>query len=275
MRVFESRPCGNGSVRLGIIGIIGLVALVFLSCATSPAFVGKALPSIIAGDEKKLEKNPDDKALILEAGRYYISYANAFVDAPAEMLPSEQYEKKAAEKNRAKELYLRGIEILETAEGVDDDVDFLYWKAAGVLAAFALDPFDYSSGLGAKLTERIAMLHRAYGINPDYNNGALDEMLFRIYASLPAELGGNKDEAKRYYERALEKSKGLRPGIFVAWAQSVSVPAQDYAEFKAMLERALAINPNKDKANALANKLDQRKARWLLENAGNFFIDAE
>jgi predicted anti-sigma-YlaC factor YlaD len=272
MRIFQLRLHGNVFARLGI---VGLVSLVFLSCATNPAFVGKALPSIIAGDEKKLAKKPDDKALILETGRYYISYANAFVDASAEMLPSEQYEKKASEKKRAKELYLRGIEILETAEGVDNDVDFLYWKAAGVLAAFALDPFDYSSGLGAKLPGRIAMLHHAYGINPDYNNGALDEMLFRIYVSLPAELGGNKDEAKRYYERALEKSQGLRPGIFVTWAQTVSVAAQDYAEFKAMLERALAINPNKDKANALANKLDQKKARWLLENAGNFFVEVE
>ncbi|MDR1231727.1 MAG: TRAP transporter TatT component family protein [Spirochaetaceae bacterium] len=272
MRVFESRLHGNVFARFGI---IGLVSLVFLSCTTSPAFVGKALPSIIAGNERKLEKKPGDKALILETGQYYISYANAFVDAPAEMLPSEQYEKKVAEKTRAKELYLRGIEILDTAENVDDDVDFLYWKATGVLAAFALDPFDYSTGLGAKLAGRIAMLHHAYEINPDYNNGALDEMLFRIYISLPAELGGNKDEARRYYERALEKSKGLRPGIFVTWAQSVSVPAQDYAEFKTMLERALAINPNKDKANTLANKLDQKKARWLLEHAGNFFVEVE
>jgi predicted anti-sigma-YlaC factor YlaD len=257
------------------LGAVGLFALLFLSCATSPAFVGKALPSIIKGNEKKLEKNPGDKMLILETGRYYISYANAFVDGPAGMLPSEQHEKKAAEKKRAKELYLRGVEVLETAEDVDDDVDFLYWKAAGVLAAFALDPFDYSSGLGSKLAGSIAMLRRAYEINPDYNNGALDEMLFRINISLPAELGGDKAEAKQYYDRALEKSKGLRPGIFITWAQNVSIASQDYTEFKAMLERALAINPNKDKANALANKLDQRKARWLLENAGNFFIDAE
>jgi predicted anti-sigma-YlaC factor YlaD len=253
-------------------GFIGLFALMFLSCVTSPAFVGKALPTIIAGNEKKLAKNPDDKALILETGTYYISYANAFVDASAERLPSEQHAKKTAEKARAKELYLRGVEILETAKDVDDDVDFLYWKAAGVLAAFAIDPFDYASGLGAKLTERVAMLNHAYEINPDYNNGALDELLFRLYASLPAELGGNKDEAKKYYERALEKTRGTRPGIFITWAQTISIAAQDYDEFKAMLERALAINPNQDKANVLANKLDQKKARWLLKNANNFFI---
>jgi hypothetical protein len=73
----------------------------------------------------------------------------------------------------------------------------------------------------------------------------------------------------------LQKTGGLHPGIFVTWAQSISVAAQDYTEYKAMLEKALAINPNRDKANALASKLDQKKARWLLKNAGHFFIEVD
>ena len=97
-----------GMARFVVAGIAGIFAVLGMSCATNPAFVGKALPSIIAGNEKKLAKNPGDKALILETGRYYISYANAFVETPADMLPSEQHEQKTAEKKRAKELYLRG-----------------------------------------------------------------------------------------------------------------------------------------------------------------------
>ncbi|MDR0639301.1 MAG: TRAP transporter TatT component family protein [Spirochaetaceae bacterium] len=264
-----------GMARFVVAGIAGIFAVVGMSCATSPAFVGKALPSIIAGNEKKLAKNSGDKALILETGRYYISYANAFVETPADMLPPEQYERKTAEKNRAKELYLRGIAVLETAADVDEDIDFLYWKAAGVLAAFAIDPFDYTSGLGAKLPACISMLNHAYELAPDYNNGALDELLFRVYAALPAEMGGDKAKAKTYFERALEKTHGLSPGLFVTWAQSFSIPSQNYAEFRTMLERALAINPNRDKANALAHKISQKKARWLLDNAEHFFIDVE
>jgi predicted anti-sigma-YlaC factor YlaD len=119
------------------------------------------------------------------------------------------------------------------------------------------------------------MLNHAYDINPDYNNGALDEMLFRVYAALPAEMGGDKERAKQYFDSALKKTGGQRPGIFITWAQSISVAAQDYAEYKAMLEKALAIDPNRDKANVLANKLDQKKARWLLQNAGYFFIEVD
>jgi predicted anti-sigma-YlaC factor YlaD len=253
--------------------LCGVIALVSISCASNPAFVGKALPQVIASDEKKLAANPGDKALILETGKYYISYANAFVETPAGMLPPEEHEKKAREQKRARALYLKGAAILETAGDTGDDVDFLYWKAAGYLAAFAIDPFDYASGLDARLPQSVAMLERAYRIDPDYGGGALDELLFQIYASLPAALGGDRDKARAYFESALEKTKGLRPGIFVTWAQAVSTPAQDYTEYKAMLEKALAINPSRDKANVIANKINQTKARWLLKNAGYFFIE--
>jgi predicted anti-sigma-YlaC factor YlaD len=164
--------------------------------------------------------------------------------------------------------------VLGTAEDTGD-VDFLYWKAAGVLAAFAIDPFDYTSGLGAKLPECIGMLNRAYELAPDYNNGALDELLFRVYAALPAEMGGDKEKAKTYFERALAKTGGLSPGLFITWAQSFSIPSQNYAEYRTMLERALAINPRRDKANTLAHKISQKKARWLLDNAGHFFIETD
>jgi predicted anti-sigma-YlaC factor YlaD len=268
------KACLSEKRRFSLL-VLAAVSGLLTACATDPAFVGKMLPSILENNEKKRAKNPEDKALILETGRYYISYANAFVEGPAAMLPPEQHEKKTREQARARDLYLRGVAVLETAEGVDDDVDFLYWKAAGILAAFAIDPFDYAAGLGTRLAECIAMLHHAYEINPDYQNGSLDEMLFRVYTSLPAEMGGDKDRAKQYFDRALQKTQGLRPGIFVTWAQSVSVPAQNYAEYKAMLEKALAIDPNRDKANVLANKLDQKKARWLLKNAEKFFIEVE
>jgi predicted anti-sigma-YlaC factor YlaD len=250
-------------------------ALALSGCASNPGFVAKALPGLIRGNEKKLSSSNADNALILETGRYYISYANAFIQSPAEMLGSEQHEKKAAELKRAKENYLRGVEILETAVDVDDDVDFLYWKSAGSLAAYSIDPFDYNADLGSKFKSGLVMLEKAYRLNPDYEDGALDELNFLIYASLPPEMGGDKDKAKAFFNSALEKANSLHVAPFVAWAQSVSVPAQNYGEYKTMLERALAINPNKDKASALANKINQKKAAWLLDNARNYFIEAD
>jgi hypothetical protein len=41
------------------------------------------------------------------------------------------------------------------------------------------------------------------------------------------------------------------------------------------LESALAINIKKDRANRLVNIISQRKARYLLNNAPDFFADLD
>jgi predicted anti-sigma-YlaC factor YlaD len=49
------------------------------------------------------------------------------------------------------------------------------------------------------------------------------------------------------------------------------IPAQDYDTFKDCLEKALAIDPDADPSTRLVTVINQRKARWLLDNAYNYF----
>jgi predicted anti-sigma-YlaC factor YlaD len=86
-------------------------------------------------------------------------------------------------------------------------------------------------------------------------------------------MGGNKSLVETHYQRSREKSGGRLAGPYVSYATAVSIPAQDYATFKACLEAALALDPNADPANRLVNILAQRKARYLLDNAGLYFVD--
>ena len=278
-----------------------LFVLPFASCSMSklamrssnPDFIGKYIPGVLEKGEKKLAKAPDDQAVILETGSMYVMYANAFVQGPAEMLPSEQYEEKEAKKAEAKKLYLRGAEILSSGleqkyPGFEagfqnddlsaalpkmqkDDVASLYWNVAGRLSAYSLDPFDI--GLGKKIPLLKAMIDRAYELDPDFNSGALDDFYVLFYASLPEALGGDKTKVEEHFRLDLEKSKGLLAGPYVSYAQAVAVPAQDYEAFKANLDKAVAIDPNKDKDNRLVNTIMQRKAKYLLDNASNFFFD--
>ena len=254
--------------------ILAALPVLANSCASSPAIAGKMLPKLIESNEKKLEKDGANRDLILETGRYYISYANAFVDTPAGMLPSEEREKKEREKKRAKELYLRGVEILETADGVEDNVDFLYWKSAGTLAAYSIDPFDYQSGLGAKVPRCIEMLQHAAELDPSWEEGSLSELFFLIYASFPPQMGGDREKAKTYFYDAVEKSNRRKAGPFITWAEAISIPAQDYGEFRAMLAEALKIKAGSGQA-ALVNKIHRKKAKWLLDHERYFFIEAE
>ncbi|MDR0553409.1 MAG: TRAP transporter TatT component family protein [Treponema sp.] len=259
---------------------------------SDPELVGDALPFAIKMYESLLSASPDHQGLILTTGSLFVMYANAFVQNPAECLPQEQYEERYAQMDRAKQFYLRGVAILHSglerkypgfkAATVKDgtlepilkkckkeDVGILYWTVAGELAAYSINVFDFD--LGARIPELSAMIKRAYELDPDYDTAALDEFYILFYASLPEVLGGDKELAKLHYQRALEKTGGASTGAYVSYAQSICIPAQDYDVFKDNLEKALAVDVNADKSKRLVNILNQRKARFLLDTAYDYF----
>ncbi|MDR2661594.1 MAG: TRAP transporter TatT component family protein [Treponema sp.] len=266
---------------------------------TDPQLVGDALPFAIKMYETLLDKNPNHPGLILTTGSLFVMYANAYVQGPADMLPPGSYAEKLAALERAKKLYLRGAAILErgivnkypgllapfTTEGETgnfditaelaavkkEDVPLFYWYAAGNLSAYALDPFDI--GLGMRIFLLSAMMERAYELDPDFNSGALDDFFLLLYASLPEGMGGSGEKAEIHYRRALEKSGGRSAGPYVSYAQAVAVPAQDYQSFRENLEAALAVDPESDPSNTLVNIINQRKAKYLLEKAGELFAE--
>jgi predicted anti-sigma-YlaC factor YlaD len=53
------------------------------------------------------------------------------------------------------------------------------------------------------------------------------------------------------------------------------VPAQDIETFRNCLEAALAVDIERNPANRLVNILSQRKARYLLNQAPDFFADLD
>jgi predicted anti-sigma-YlaC factor YlaD len=258
-----------------------------------PELVGDALPFAIKLYESLLSMQPEHQGLILTTGSLFVMYANAFVQGPAEMLPPGQYREKKQALERAKNLYLRGAEILY--DGLDkkypgfggaweegkmdaflgklekEDVPSLYWTVAAMLSAYSLDIFDFE--LGARIPELTALIGRAYELDPDFNSGALDEFYLLFYASLPESMGGNKALAETHFARAVEKSGGLTAGPYVSYAQVICVPAQDHDTFRVYLEKALAVDPEADPANRLVNTLAQRKARYLLDSMISLFPD--
>ena len=249
-----------------------------------PVLVGDALPFALKMYESLLEANPQHLGLLATTGSLYVMYANAFVQKPAEQMPRELYAERQAAMERSKKLYLRGLELLYRGLGLKysgfpddlsgiqkDDVPSLYWAAAGGVSAFSINPFDLD--LGLRIQEFHALIARAYELDADYRSGALDDFLLLFYASVPDYMGGDKAKAEMHFRRAVEKSKGLSASPYVSHAQTVSIPAQDYDTFKEYLEAALAIDPDADPSNRLVNIIYQRKARYLLDSAGQFFFN--
>ena len=260
-----------------------------------PELVGDALPFAIKMYESLMNANPRHQGLRLQTGSLYIMYANAFLQTPATMLPESEYKKQEFTYRRAKNLYLRGRDIIlacledkypgfrdalqrrnyarALARTTRKDAPLLYWAGAGWLGGFAIDPFDMD--LGVTLPSAAALMDRVYHLDPDYAAGAIHEFYILYYGSLPEYMGGDLKKAREHYAQALAISHGRSATPYLSLATSVTVKEQKLGEFKDLLRQALAIDPEAVPENRLVNILNQRKAQWLLEHADDYFVESD
>ena len=60
---------------------------------------------------------------------------------------------------------------------------------------------------------------------------------------------------------------------YVSLAESVSLQAQDRAEFERLLRTCLALDANRVPAQRLATLVAQRRAAWLLSRTDDLFLE--
>ncbi len=266
-----------------------------LTGETDVILVGDFFPTALKMYEILQMQNPDHLGLAYMTGSLNVMYANAFVQTPAESLGVSEFDRQNAEFERAKLHYLRGRDLelrfldgrhkgfseamlsgdeeqiaAAVAEMDKNDVDAAYWCGAGWLAAFSLDILnpDLIANLGAPL----AILNRAAEIDPDYNNGAIWDVLFNFYMAAPGDFGGDPDRGMQCYEEEMRVSGGRTPGPYVTYATAVCIPQGDEQGFDEALDKALAINPDDVPATRLMTTIAQNKARYLKAHKGDYFV---
>lgn len=257
-----------------------------------PELVGDALPFTIKMYESLMVSMPWHMGLKLQTGSLYIMYANAFIQSPADMLNQEEIEKQEFLFHRAKNLYLRGRDILlnaldhkyrgflnlmdkkeydrALAPMKKTDVPLLYWAAAGWLGAFAIDPFDMK--LGITVPRAAALMDRVLQLDPNFDNGAIHDFYTLYYGSMPDYMGGDFNKARDHFKKAIEASGGKISSPYLSLATTVAVKEQNLEEYKALLDKALAVDPDADPGNRLINTINQRKAKWLLAHTEDYFL---
>ena len=273
----------------------GIDAAAALTGEDDVKLVSEVFPTVVKTYEILHLSNPQHRGLAIMSGSLYIMYANAFVQTPADYIPETQFQKKNLEYLRAKKFYLRGSDyVMQSLDGAykgfakamknytEDkgaallarckvaDVESLYWAGSGVLGAFSLDPMD--TAVFASVPGAVAMLERAAALDPAFNDGAVWETLTAFYAAAPESLGGGMDKAQEAYQKTLELSGWQRPSVYVLYAQSFCIPAQDSAGFDEALQKALAIDPKAQPNNKLTITLSQEKARWLQKMKSDYFL---
>ena len=148
----------------------------------------------------------------------------------------------------------------------------LYWTAAA--QGLAISASKDQSDMIAQLPEVERLIDRVRELDPGFGQGAVPEFLIAFEA---ARSGVNPDEQQKriraYYEQALQLSGGKRASVYVSYAENSCLQLQKRAEFQAVLEQALKIDPDKDPDNRLLNLVSQQRDRWLLSRAGELFLE--
>lgn len=257
-----------------------------------PELIRDALPFALKTLETLLGEVPENTGLLLSTCQGFLLYGTGFVQLEADRLEATSYRQAKRQYERALKLYLRArgycLRALDlTFPGASEalirgtagalgktrseHVPLLYWTAAswGAAIAAGLDRPE----LVADLPAVRALLERAFELEPDYDHGVLhDGMMLLEYAELDSGRG-SLERAREHFERAVELSNGTRATSYVTWASLVSVREQNRREFVALLEKALAIDPDGNLDHRLSNLIQQDRARWLLDQADDLFLD--
>ena len=282
--------CSPGKFMVNQIGNAVAKSSDVFTSDDDPELVRDAIPFGLKTMESLLHDSPRHPALLLAAAQGFTQYAYAFVQMEAD--ETADFERQQALRDRALRLYLRargyglrGLELrhagitqrlaADPARAADEvkarEAPLLYWTAAAWGAAIALG--KDRPELVADFPAIKALMQRALELDENFERGAIHEAMI-ILEAVPPEMGGSVERARAHFERAVAISKGEKPGPYVTLAETVAVMKQDRKEFENLLNRALAIDPEKNPANRLVTVLMQRKAKALLAKEDELFLDS-
>lgn len=257
-----------------------------------PELVRAAVPFSLKLMESLLAEVPDHEGLLLATASGFTQFGYAFVQLDADELETRDVEGATAMRERARKLYLRarnyGLRGLNerhrdfeaelrknpkasVAVLTKKDVPLVYWTAMSWAAAISVmkDSPDLIADLG--IVE--ALMDRALQLDESFDQGALHGFFINYEMTRKGAAGDAAARAKQHFERAVELSQGKQAAPYVTYAEAVMVQKQNRKEFEALLQTALAINPDADPSTRLINLIMQKRARWLLSRTDELFLN--
>ena len=258
-----------------------------------PDLIRAAAPFSLKLMESLLVESPQHRELLQALASGFTQYAYAFADQPADEMEEKDLAAANAGHARAKRLYLRarnyglrGLAVkhpdfekllrASPAAAVrvttKADVHLLYWTAVSWAAGISLSK-DNPDAI-ADLPLAAALMDRALALDSGFDHGAIHSFLITFEVARPGAGPDAVAKARQHFARAVELSGGNQAGPYVSLAESVALQQQNAAEFKALLDQALAVKVDARPEWRLVNTLMQRRAAWLLGRIDDLILPA-
>ena len=239
--------------------------------------------------ETLLETSPENQQVLLSAAKGFLLYAYGFVEPDLFELDFTQFDEKQVVRRRAGRLYrratdygLRGLEVdypgisgrlrrdpeAAVMELEVEDAGLALWTGTALGARIGMETDNPEAT--ADLSVMGELLHRSRGLDDSVDAGVVYDYL-SIYET--ARIGGSLDQAREYYEHALELGPDRRPVLWSTWAETGSVANGDREEFETLLQQTLDFDIDSEPEGRLLNRVAQKRAAWLLANVDDYFFD--
>ena len=239
--------------------------------------------------ETMLETSPEHRDMLLSATKGFLLFTYGFVEPDLFELDFTQFEEKQAVRRRAARLYrratnygMRGLEVnhrgiearlrsdpeAAAAELEVEDAALALWTGTALGAWIAMDTDNPEAT--ADLALMGALLHRSRELDDTVDDGVVYDYLSLYEVS---RIGGSIEEAREYYEHALQIGPERRPVLWSSWAESGAVASGDREEFETLLRQALDFDIDSEPGSRLVNQVAQVRAAWLLGNVEDYFLE--
>ena len=252
-------------------------------------FVGESLPFALKLMEGINGGVPDHQGMKLALASGFVQYGVVFVEWPATQGKYEDFTAYRAGQKRAAGFYRRAANY--ALDGLDlrhedfrsnfqrdpeaalasltpEDVPYLFWLSAAWISQASADLEDPEMfGLFAVAADG---MKRAYALDPDWDEGAIHEILISLEPNLPTP--GGAERSKQHYDRTRELQNDRKAGPHVSYATAVALKAQDKELFVELLEKALAVDLEAHPDDRLGNEYAQQKARFFIEHLDDLFL---
>lgn len=256
-----------------------------------PELVRDALPFSLKLMESVLEGTPNHVGLLTSLTSGFTQYGYAFLQLDADEIEEESYDQAEAMRIRSANLYKRaygyGIRGLNAthkgfAEEFENDHDaalsrtskkdaeLLYWTGLSLAGRISLS-LDQPELVG-QLVLVEAIMERVLELDPEFDNGSIHSFFITYEMSRMNGSGDPIENATHHFEEAKRLSNGQLASVFVAYAEAVAVDLQDKEQFVELLETAIEIDVDARPESRLANKIYQRRAKWLLTRLDWLFL---
>ncbi len=241
-----------------------------------PELVRDGAPAYLLLLDSILESSPDDPELLTAAAKMYASYGAVFAD----------------EEGRAARLTSRALDYAQRAvcysysEGCDwNTATFDEFEASlgGLTAKHAEVTFGYSFAsiayliahnddwnALARLPQLEALLLRYLEISESSVESDVYTYLGVLLTLRPKQYGGRPDEARAYFERAIELTGGQDLSAKVWYAESYARLLYNRELHDRLLNEVMSADPNVP-GYTLLNVMAQRNAAELLASADDYF----